>query len=220
MLEHGFQAGAVRIQDYDAAAMLPRPSLAPTLPHVPRQGACRRRRQSIGAPWPSHPVDPAFTRWLKAPGSLTARLRLLGQVKVQVLAQGTRRLWPAERRALGLVSGHVREVVLSIDGAPVVWARSATSHRALKGPWRALKGLGTRPLAELLFSAHAAVVRGRLGRHEWRRRGPEHGRARRQWPGIARVSPGWARASVFTRHQQPLRVMEAFSPWAARLPTY
>ncbi len=163
-------------------------------------------------------MNVALKRWLQAPGSLTARLRALGQVEVTVLSQGTRRLWPAERQALRQVSGHVREVILQLDGEPLVWARSVTSLRALKGPWKAIKGLGSRPLAELLFT-HARVRRGRLQRHAWRQRGPEQERARRQWTSARRAAPHWARASVFTHHGEPLRVMESFSPWAMRLKT-
>lgn len=163
------------------------------------------------------PVNAALSRWLRAPGSLTARLRALGKVELEVLSQGTRRLWPAERRAIGQRSGHVREITLSLNGQPVVWARSVTSQRALKGPWKAIRGLGSRPLAELLFS-HAGVRRGPLVRHPWRPGGPEHGRARRHWP-RAQHAPRWARASVFRHHGQPLRVMEAFAPWASALRT-
>ena len=169
--------------------------------------------------WPVQPVSPALRRWLKAPGSLTARLRDLGTVHLEVMSQGTRRLWPAERRLLKQSSGHVREVILCVDGQALVWARSITSQRALKGPWKALKGLGSRPLAELLFS-HARVRRGRLARHAWQRTGPEQARARRDWHRVARrlppgrqgAAPGWARQSVFWHHGLPLRVMESFSP--------
>lgn len=178
-----------------------------------------RARQAKALSWPVEPVSPALRRWLKAPGSLTARLRALGAVHVEVMSQGTRRLWPAERRLLGQPSGHVREVILCLDGQPVVWARSITSRQALKGPWKALKGLGSRPLAELLFS-HARVRRGRLARHPWRHGGPEQARARRDWQRVGRrlpaalpgQAPGWARQSVFWHHGMPLRVMESFAP--------
>lgn len=157
-------------------------------------------------------------RWLKGTGSLTGRLRQLGQVEVKVQYQGTRRLWPAERAAIGQISGHVREIILQVDGQPLVWARSVTSLTAMRGPWRALRGLGTRPLAELLFS-HARVSRGRLHLHAWQPGGPERGRASRQWaqaqPSSSQKqanSPRWARASVFRHHGQALRVMESFSP--------
>lgn len=182
-----------------------------------------RARQARAVSWPVQPVSPALRRWLKAPGSLTARLRALGTVHVEVMSQGTQRLWPAERRLLKQASGHVREVILCLDGQPVVWARSVTSQRALKGPWKALKGLGSRPLAELLFS-HARVRRGRLTQHAWRRAGPEQARARRDWHRVDRrrpsaspgSPPGWARQSVFWHHGLPLRVMESFSPGMRR----
>lgn len=162
-------------------------------------------------------------RWLRATGSLTARLRQHGQVRVQVLSQGTRRLTAPERRALGLVSGHVREVMLWVDDQPAVWARSVTSQRALRGPWKALKGLGTRPLAELLFG-HQRVERGPLQRHAWLKRDAERLRALRAWPQASASSPHahspgaprWARASVFRHHGQRLRVMEALAPGLAR----
>jgi chorismate--pyruvate lyase len=166
------------------------------------------------APWPIRPARPGLKRWLQATGSLTARLRRHGTVRVQVLSQGTQRLTPSERRALGLASGHVREVLLWVDDQAAVWARSATSPRALRGPWKALKGLGTRPLAELLFNHHR-VQRGPLQRHPWRKGGPEHSRANRHWPPNQPSAPLWARASVFQHHAQRLRVMEAFSPHVA-----
>ena len=190
------------------------------LPRSPRPASTRRARATR---WPQHPVDRQLQRWLKSPGSLTARLRALGRVEVTVMSQGTRRLWPQEQHLLRQSAGHVREVVLSLDGCPVVWARSVTTPRALKGPWKALKGLGSRPLAELLFS-HARVRRGPLAQHDWRPCGPQHGRARRDWRHLGRHQampppPHWARQSVFWHHGLPLRVMESFSPSARRLLT-
>lgn len=161
--------------------------------------------------WPVSPARPGLGRWLRATGSLTARLRQHGVVRVQVLSQGTQRLSRPERLALQRVSGHVREVLLWVGDEPAVWARSATSQQALRGPWKALKGLGTRPLAELLFS-HQRVVRGPLARHDWRSGGSEHLRMQGAWPGPKQQMPRWARASVFQHHGQALRVMESLSP--------
>lgn len=167
-------------------------------------------------------VDRLTRQWLTAPGSLTARLRLHGQVSVRVMRQGHQSLWPQEQGAVRARTGHVREVVLTIDGRPAVWARSVTSAKGLKGPWRALKGLGTRPLAELLFE-HRGVRRDPL----WSDRFPDHSRqashVRRQWRDFAtrahepERTPAWARRSVFWHKGQALQVMECFSPWVLRL---
>ncbi len=169
------------------------------------------------------PVSPRMRQWLSAPGSLTARLRLHGAVRVEVLAQGRRRLWPQERRALGCDVGHVREVVLHIDERAAVWARSSVPVRAVKGPWQAIRGLGTRPLAELLFS-HRAVRRGPLQTLRLRAHDPAGAHMARQWAGLNTGQPPasllsrpprWARHSLFHHHGQPLQVLEAFAPWVS-----
>ena len=76
-----------------------------------------------------------------------------GRFEVQTLREGVARLLPGERSAMASASGRhwVREVILRVDGVPVVWARSVTPCRATCGPWRAVRQLGTRPLAQLLF---------------------------------------------------------------------
>ncbi|MES2091479.1 MAG: chorismate lyase [Pseudomonadota bacterium] len=159
--------------------------------------------------------------WLRAPGSLTARLRAHGLVEIQVQHQGSQALWAPEQHDLHCLSGHVREVVLLLDGMPVVWARSATSHRALKGPWKALTGLGNRPLAELLFLGRH-VCREPLQTHHVPRHGRIEQRLHAAWQQLHpdqpdAATPRWARSSVFWRDGQPLRVMEAFAPWITRL---
>lgn len=166
-------------------------------------------------------VSPRLAQWLSAPGSLTARLRLLGTVRVEVIDQGRRRLWHQERRALGCSVGHVREVVLRVDERPAVWARSSVPLLAVKGPWRAIRGLGTRPLAELLFT-HRAVRRGPLQSLRFRSHGPADAHMARQWARLSQDAahllaphPVWARHSLFHHHGQPLQVLEAFAPWVA-----
>ena len=166
---------------------------------------------------------PALRRWLQADGSLTARLRRHGQVTVQVLAQSAMPLWREERLELAVRCGYVREVILLLDGVPVVWARSATTYRAIQGPWRALRGLGSRPLAELLFTGRQ-VLRAPL--QAWRapRSSLQDRHIRRKWQletqqTAAVATPRWARSSVFLHKGHPLRVMEVFSPWVIALAT-
>ena len=185
--------------------MLPR-SAAPSLPS-------HRSARHPGWRREPHPPSASLHAWLTATGSLTARLRAHGVVEVRVQRQGSQRLWPQERRDLACRSGHVREVVLLLDGVPVVWARSATSHRALQGTWKALTGLGTRPLAELLFQ-RSHVCREPLRIQQLARHGRAESRLRAAWTG---THPRWARSSVFWQHGQALRVMESFAPWIRQL---
>lgn len=161
--------------------------------------------------------------WLRAPGSLSRRLARLGErFDVQVLGQGVAPFRALERLALGLPPRGltvVREVILRVDGEPLVWARSAVHQRATIGPWRALKGLGTRPLAHLLYDDHR-ISRSELQPRRLSRHGHTRRHAARQWElatGEA-VSPQmlWSRNSVFSRSGAQLRVMELFAPGLAR----
>lgn len=164
-------------------------------------------------------------QWLGASGSLSARLALAGQVfSVQVLKQGRQELHTDEARALGLAGarvGYMREVLLRVDGVAVVFARSVTALAPSQGPWRAIRGLGSRPLADVLFKPVAGIARAPL---EFARLRPVS-RLRRQ---VARawqhgsgepVAAGAlaARRSVFRHRGAPLLVMEVFPsahvPW-------
>ncbi len=165
--------------------------------------------------------DPGLQFWLQAEGSLTARLRQFGPVQVQVQRQGHMALWVPEQQDVRQRGGYVREVVLLLNGRPAVWARSVTSMAASRGPWRALQGLGTRPLAELLFAARP-VARAPLRLQQLQPSGAMQSHIRRQWLQLAQRSPQegvpqWARSSVFWHRGHALRVMEAFSPWVGAL---
>lgn len=196
--------------------MLPRPSTS-IVPRAPVTATAA-------------PASADLRRWLSAPGSLTARLRLHGVVTVDVLAQGRMALFSQERQALGCQAAHVREVLLRIDGRAAVWARSVTPLPAVKGPWAAIEGLGTRPLAELLFS-HRQVLRGPLQASHLLAGSPLQRRMARAWqahaPAHARplnspppdAQPRWARHSLFWHKGQPLQVLEAFAPWMLSLPS-
>lgn len=161
--------------------------------------------------------------WLRAPGSLSRRLARLGErFEVQVLRQGVAPFRALERAALGLPPRGltlVREVILRVDGQPLVWARSAVHQRATTGPWRALKGLGARPLAHLLYD-DAAISRSELQPRRLARHGHTRRHAERQWLAAtgSQASPQmlWSRNSVFSRGGAQLRVMELFAPELAR----
>jgi chorismate--pyruvate lyase len=159
--------------------------------------------------------------WLQAEGSLTARLRRHGAVQVVLLFQGTQRLGPEEAIDLKCRVGYVREVVITVNRVPAVWARSITSCMAVQGPWQSLKTLGNRPLAELLFSDRY-VSRGRLHSHRIARHGLMECSLRDSWIKVRSQNapnspPRWARSSVFFRKGKSLRVLEAFAPWVFNL---
>jgi chorismate--pyruvate lyase len=171
---------------------------------------------------PSSARSSVLRQWLSAPGSLSRRLAAMGtRFEVQTLQQGAARLCPIERIDLAPHAqgrGWVREVLLRVDGEPLVWARSVVPSVALKGPWRALLGLGSRPLADLLFN-EPRVTRTPLRRERVALGGPLHRRLARQWQAAngTDLPRGmmWARSSVFRKRGVPLRVMEVFSPWFA-----
>ena len=174
---------------------------------------------------PLSPVAPALRRWLQRTGSLSAHLQALGRrFEVQRLGQAVRPLLPGEARSLGLAPGTrcvVREVVLRVDGRPLVYARSVAPARALQGPWRSLGSLGTRPLAQLLFDT-PAVRRSPLQAEHLAPGSVWQQHVRRAWQlatGEDWPSPGaWARHSVFTKAGVPLRVTEVFHPALHRSP--
>ena len=164
-------------------------------------------------------IGPHLRRWLRRTGSLSAHLQTLGtRFEVQRLHQGVAPMLPGEAESLGVPPGTrclVREVVLRVDGQPLVYARSVAPAGSLRGPWRSLAGLGCRPLAQLLFDA-PSVRRSPLqplhlrASQDWLR----HLRERWQcatgapWPQPA----AWGRHSVFRKAGVPLRVTEVFAP--------
>lgn len=161
--------------------------------------------------------------WLRAPGSLSKRLAATGRrYEVQVLRQGVAPLRAAERAALGLPRRGctvVREVLLRVDGQPLVWARSAVHASALAGPWKAVKGLGARPLGHLLYE-DPRIHRSELQPKRLTRHGHTRRQMARQWQSAVGETPPaqmlWSRNSVFTRHGMQLRVMELFLPEVAQ----
>jgi chorismate--pyruvate lyase len=162
-------------------------------------------------------------RWLMASGSLSARLAHTGSVfSVQVLGQGRAPLRADEAGALGLGAlrvGYTREVLLRVDGQPVVFARSVTAHHHADGAWRAVQGLGTRPLADVLFR-RSGIARQPLSYKRFQRGSPMQRHVIRAWSGGtgAQVfdTALRARRSVFLRQGAALLVMEVFVAQATR----
>jgi chorismate--pyruvate lyase len=164
-------------------------------------------------------------RWLKASGSLSARLAATGEVfSVQVLRQGCAPLSQDEAVALQLGphrTGYAREVLLRVDGLPVVFARSVTAHRHAIGAWRAVQGLGNRPLADVLFK-RSGITRQPLEFNRLARHSRLQVHVAKSWAiALRSVVPDAAlnaRRSVFVRQGAALLVMEVFIAHATRWP--
>lgn len=158
---------------------------------------------------PPHPHP--LHAWLTSRGSLTARIKArvndFNLVRLTQLAQLPN---IDERRELGLRRGEhaiIREVLLRDHERVLVFAHSLASRRDLRGAWRGLSRLGSRPLAEMLFN-DPTVVRLPI---EYRRidsRHPLYRRAQQVAPFTA--NDAWARRSVFLKQGAPLLVTEVF----------
>lgn len=163
---------------------------------------------------------------VEAPGSLSARLRSLGtRFEVEVLHEGIGRLGRDERRDLGVPTqgqGWVRVVLLRVDGQACVLARSVCPRTSSRSAWRAIRALGPRPLADVLY-AGPALRRSPLNAFCLRPRDPWRVRLERQVgmtanPGIWPPGSCWGRHSTFFRKGQALRVMEIFLRLPLRSP--
>ena len=162
--------------------------------------------------WSRHlPANHRLAAWLSASGSLTAHIRRVGHdFRVRRLLQRCQLALPDESIMLGRTSGIVvREVLLMEGDVPLVFAHSVVARAHTCGRWRAIRVLGSRPLAELLFADHD-VVRKPLHFRKVTANDPLGRRIRRALP-EARF-PLWARRSVFYKHDVPLMVTEVFLP--------
>lgn len=140
--------------------------------------------------------------WLADQGSLTQRLQQLGRFRVAPQQQLIAAPRPEEARLLGQAprrSALIREVLLYVDDAPVVFARSILPLPSLRGANRILGHMAKRSLGAELFKAP---------------------RAQRDQVWAARVClpesltnrPCWGRQSLFLKRGKPLLVSEVFLP--------
>lgn len=170
--------------------------------------------------WRIRPL-PTFTvdqkDWLTRGGSLTAHLRALGTVTVDVTRETVSQPWRDESSALNITPRTpvwTREVVLNVEGVPFVAAHSIVPLNVSSGVWQAIRRLRTRPLAELLYS-DSSVWRSPLTSRKVTARDPLYRLAATQTHHEA--PPTFvARRSVFVRKSAPLMVTECFLPalWA------
>lgn len=153
--------------------------------------------------------------WLRDRGSLTARLQHLGSFSVRLQAQKLDIPTIDECTVLGLAHRRlawVREVVLSVDSVPAVFAHTILPV-APRGPLtRWLARLGSRSLGSMLF-AHPGFHRGHIVCHALDERHVLHRRAIKALE--LSTTPHtvlWARRSCFGHGKQTILVTEIFSP--------
>lgn len=159
--------------------------------------------------------------WLLDDGSLTQRLVRSGR---EFSLQRWRQVWEApqldERRLLQSPLREralVRQVVLRLDGEPVVFARSVFPASTLTGPLMRLRRLANQSLGTFLFN-----------RSDMRRSPFElallHGASEYLPPALRQSAPAWARRSCFMVAGKPLLVSEVFlqgfPAWEATIPLH
>ena len=164
-----------------------------------------------------HPLpacgDVRLRRWLLDRGSLTCRIQLRCEnFRLDVLSQRLAAARRDERAVSGVRADAdcmVREISLNCGRQPLVFAHSVVAPRALKGAWRMLSGLGTRPLGAALF-ADPRIRRFPLRFRQLNRSHALYQRAQ----SLVDEPPAslWARRSLFVLAGSPLLVTEVFLP--------
>ena len=156
-----------------------------------------------------------FVSWLRDRGSLTARLQSQGEFSLRLLRQELGIPVADEASALRIPCDKlawIREVALSCDGIPVVFAHTVLPRLPQGAMSRWLARLGQRSLGALLF-AHAGFKRGPLESARLDHRHPLflpaiHALKIESCPPAAL----WARRSKFSYDRQSVLVTEVFSP--------
>lgn len=174
------------------------------------------------APWHDAQHAPGFgqlqAHWLLRPGALTAGLRALGALHLVVLREYADTLSDAEAWMIQAHSGSdiwVREIYMSIDGIPCVTARSFTRLEDSKNCWRGIRGLGNRPLADMLYH-NPDIVRSPFWVCTLGEQTPLHHTvdltADHTKTSLQSAQPLLARSSTFWYQNHPLLVAECFLP--------
>lgn len=163
-------------------------------------------------------VPQGLRGWLCEEDSLTRRLRdeCTHPFTLELVSQGWEHPLPDERRALRLATGRtslVRQVRLLCGHRAVVFARSVIPVHTLKGAPRRLSRLGTRPLADILFS-DKRILRGEM---EFALLTPETPLFRLAAGALETEGEGlWGRRSLFRiAARKRLLVSEVFLPGIA-----
>ena len=170
----------------------------------------------------NYQLPAALKCWLLDDGSLTGRLIELqqGAFAVRRLYQGWQVPLFSERLLLARKPRQqaiIREVLLTLDDRPVVFARSVFPIASLGGDLGHLRRLENKSLGAILF------------KHPGMRRSPFEiahiaGDSDYLPPPLHQEKPAWARRCVFEIQGKSLLVsevfLEQFTPWTAPLPVH
>ena len=139
--------------------------------------------------------------WLVTQDSLTAKLKSVGTLTVEVIEDSWGTPTGRERKRLSLrprEAARIRTVLLKVDGIIVIYARSIIPARSIKGHWRQVKHLKDKPLGGYLFQ-HKALTRSSIEVTQL---------PKRMFPN--QPDALWARRSVFQQFGPGILVNEAF----------
>jgi chorismate lyase len=191
-----------RITPYDVSAIIAQKASLPV------------KLQLSDRSWARAPVNAGpYRPWLTDRGSLTQRIAdRCERFRIEVVFQGLRT--PTRDEAFlfadcGRSRVLVREVYLCCGDTPVVFAHSVTRPRELRGPWKALTGLGNRSLGSRLFT-DPRVRRCPLRQKKINAAHELYAPALQRAPHAAQSL--WARRSLFLLHKSPILVTEVFLP--------
>jgi chorismate--pyruvate lyase len=167
-----------------------------------------RAQQPADRAWlPSPAASGTYRHWLQVEDSLTRRLQAsFKDFKVANVSQHWAHPLPDEADLLGLRPNQtalIREVWLQSGESLLVFARSVLPRASLRGAWRDLGQLGSRPLGAVLFAdrkvSRTPLTFCKLSCHH---------------PISRRIDQAglWARRSVFMRAGRAILVTETFLP--------
>lgn len=154
--------------------------------------------------------DPALRGWLREPDSLTARCECAcREFRVRLLTFRRENSLHASERG----KRWAREVLLTCDGRPVIFAHTELGQQARGRLRQWLAGLGSRSLGSLLF-AYPGFERGRIEYLRLDTRDPLYRRAvvAAKLDGAGCPRHLWARRSVHALGVQGVMVTEVFLP--------
>lgn len=92
--------------------------------------------------------------WLSRPGALTEGLRKVGDLDIQVLREYVDYADTDDATPLNLRPKQAiwaREILMSINQRPAIFARSITELTASRDAWQGVRTINQRPLADILY---------------------------------------------------------------------